>query len=663
MRNIIFLWIASALLIITGCTKNEIDNEQPNPEKEGQTLVMTVSVPNGAPQTRLNLEPDIGTKNIIVKWKVNDVINFFFEQGITLLQGTPVTLASQNISEDGKKATFIVNIPTGQGEINIGDPFTIYALHGAPFVLDQTNGKINVNVSPVGFSLLSELNNVPVSGEVTITPQSGQSTINFNHLGVLQCLNFKNSSGADFVITPTLANEGGTTWYYTYSGGTTAPHYDLIGQLVEDVTVTPSGAGTVTIPAGSTVQLAQWVMPKVVNTPEIKLNALASGGTNYVSENSKPARSSAMQEGSAYHLYALWDGSKLYFTNSTFIPPIPPTGDVMHADGGSDFIGVVYSRSGNVYYNSTQDGNTWSGETLLGAGTEARIAIDGTNKTHVVFTTGGKIAYTKYDGSSWSDVVYIETNYSGSCSKPDIDVDGSGYVHVTYTDTRGNAGNWSDFPDIMYAQNTTGVFQKTLIYNGYRESLGGSSYDSKYYNKGSCIAVDAAGNYYIIAHQYILEQWMGGSYKNYNIVIKTATAGGGASSSSTDNHVLYDLEYDGTNVIALYKDSNGNRTAIIQVSGNAASFINQSGISGTLSPHTLSRLGEVAGLAGSNKLFAKYLVGGISTETVYSDITVKSSTKVAAVNKVDTADRVYAVYTDNTDSVIKVKEITTSPAI
>nr|HPK29520.1 hypothetical protein [Bacteroidales bacterium] len=120
MRNIIFLWIASALLIITGCTKNEIDNEQPNPEKEGQTLVMTVSVPNGAPQTRLNLEPDIGTKNIIVKWKVNDVINFFFEQGITLLQGTPVTLASQNISEDGKKATFIVNIPTGQGEINIG---------------------------------------------------------------------------------------------------------------------------------------------------------------------------------------------------------------------------------------------------------------------------------------------------------------------------------------------------------------------------------------------------------------------------------------------------------------------------------------------------------------------------------------------------------------
>jgi len=33
------------------------------------------------------------------------------------------------------------------------------------------------------------------------------------------------------------------------------------------------------------------------------------------------------------------------------------------------FIGVVYSKGGvdqNVYYNSTQDGNTWLGETSLG---------------------------------------------------------------------------------------------------------------------------------------------------------------------------------------------------------------------------------------------------------------------------------------------------------
>jgi hypothetical protein len=154
---------------------------------------------------------------------------------------------------------------------------------------------------------------------------------------------------------------------------------------------------------------------------------------------------------------------------------------------------------------------------------------------------------------------------------------------------------------------------------------------------------------------------MGGNSKDYNIVIKTATASGGASSSSSDKHLLYDLEYDGTNVVALYKDSNGNRTATIQVNGNAAAFINHSGISGTLSPHSLSHKCEVAGLAGSN-LFVKHLVAGNPTETVYSDITVKSGTKVAAVNKVNTTNKLYAVYTDNTGSVIKVKAVESTPA-
>jgi hypothetical protein len=195
-------------------------------------------------------------------------------------------LASQNISEDGKKATFTITVPTGPGEIDLGNPFTIYALHGAPFVLDQPNGKINVNVSPVGFNKLTELIDVPISGELTVNSSGDPVSIQFNHLGVLQCLNFKNSSGSDFVITPTLTNEGGTTWYHMPAGGN-VPYYDLIGKAVANPAGAPPAAGTVTISGNSTEQLAQWVMPKDVNTPEIKLNAQASGGTNYVSDNSK----------------------------------------------------------------------------------------------------------------------------------------------------------------------------------------------------------------------------------------------------------------------------------------------------------------------------------------------------------------------------------------
>ena len=355
MSNKFFLGIASAFLLLAGGAKNESENENPTPEIEEYKLVITVSAPGESPETRLSLAPEAGTKNIIVTWKEGDVINFFFRQGTTLAEGNSVTLTQQDISANGKNATFTITVPAG---IDTNDSFTVYALHGAPFILD--GGKINVNVSPVGFSLLTALNNVPVSGEVTVTPPAGPITIDFNHLGVLQCLNFKNTSASDFVITPALANASGTDWYYTYSGGTTAPHYDLIGKQVEDATVTPSAAGNVTIPSNGTVLLAQWVMPTADNTPEIKLTA-RNGATTYVSNNCKSARGSAMQEGSAYHLYTIWDGNELYFTNSTFTPksstepnPLSYVAEYNVNPAGTDFATdlTAYNVSGYFKYNN-----------------------------------------------------------------------------------------------------------------------------------------------------------------------------------------------------------------------------------------------------------------------------------------------------------------------
>ncbi len=652
------------LILFTGCAENEIENEQTTPDAEGRTLVITASMPDESPQTRLSLTPDTESKDIIVKWKAGDVINLVFDQGTSVKEGTPITLTQQNISSDGKTATFTITIPQG---INVNNQCTIYAVHGATYQLNMYDYVV-VNVSPVGFSLLTALNNVPVSGRVEVNNLLSPITIGLEHLGLLQCLNFKNSSGSDFIITPTLVKNGGISWYHTYSGGTTAPHYNLYNQQVSDFTVTPSTTAAVTIQAGETVLLAQWIMPKNVNTPEIKLNAQESGGTNYVSVNSKPARSSAMQKGKAYHLYALWDGTNLYFTgNNTFTPP--PTGDLMHADGGNNFIGVVYSKGGgdqNVYYNSTQDGNTWLGETLLGTGTEARIAIDGSNHPHVVFTTADhKIAYMKHDGTNWSTDYIVSNNVGGTgeCSKPDIDVDGNGYAHITYTDTKGGdlkAGYLADLPNIMYAENKTnsgGAFIKSIVFDGYV-----TAWEEYHYLKGSRIAVDAAGTtYYIIAHKYahILPYQSQQENETYSISIQSpGVKYGNYQTASTDQHDLYDLEFDGTKVVALYKELNQNRTATIQISGTQASFINQTNITtGTAVPYSLSHRCEIAGIAGSNNLFVKYS----STENTHTDITIKAGTQVAAVNKTNTDNKFYAVYTDNADSRIKVREISTTP--
>ena len=49
------------------------------------------------------------------------------------------------------------------------------------------------------------------------------------------------------------------------------------------------------------------------------------------------------------------------------------------------------------------------------------------------------------------------------------------------------------------------------------------------------------------------------------------------------------------------------------------------------------------------------------TETVFTEITVKSGTQVAAVDKGDALFTVFLVYTDNADSSIKVREVQYTP--
>ena len=671
MRNRFFLWIASALLLVAGCTNDEIVNEQQAPG-EGK-ITLTASVPGETAQTRLSLTPDLYSKNIVVTWKEGDMLQFYFKQGVTIYEPTFIQLALEDITMEGKRATFTLDIPQG---IDNQEPYTVWAIHGTNSRLSP-DGDILVNVSPIEFTAFYLLKNVPIMGKVDVAAGASIGVINFEHLGVLQCLTMSNSSGEGFTFTPSLGfanQEAGTDWYYTASEGS-VPYYNLTSETVqnENEFLPPPlpPYGEITIPQLSGAQLVQWVRP-IADTPapEIVLNAQPPIGEPIVSANTKPARVAAMQTGRAYHLYALWDGTNLYFTDDTFTPPVLPlTGNLMHADGGDDYIGVVYSKGdGKVYYNSTKNGNTWLGETPLGAGTEARIAIDqieGSYKPHVVFTSNNKIAYTAFDGANWTDLVYIESNFSGACSKPDIDVDGSGYAHITYTDTKGNTGDYTDQPDIMYAENRTngdGTFKKVVIYNGYVNNAGGSDWNRCYYNRGSRIAVDATGNYYIMAHKHIHNTSSGHQDRSYNVVIKTSTASGGTGTTSSDGHNIYDLKFNGSDVHALYKDNNVNRMARIQVSGSTASFVfpynfTTSGIV----PHGLSRCGyEVAGLSGSN-LFVRYLDQANPTETVFTDITVKTGTQVAAVNKGDVFHTVLLVYTDNADSSIKVWGVPYTP--
>jgi len=653
MKNKFLLWAASVLFVITGCTTDVIVDEKPV-TVNGRKITLTASMPNEPPQTRLSLEQEAGTKNITVKWKAGDVVQFFFKQDATLVAGTPVTLAGTDITMEGKKAAFSLEVPT---EIDEQSAFTVYSLHGAEASVN--GGKINANVYPVGFKPISELTDVPVAGKVEVAAGASAGDVPLAHLGVLHCLTIRNSAEAEWVVTPALdfVNAEDAWFYRPDVAG--IPYYDLVGETVEFLPGTPLSPSAVTVPAGGSLQLVQWVMPNTNITPEIWLTAQLTGDINVVSSNSKPARSTALVKGRAYHLYALWEGTSLNFTDDTFTPPLAIdeltlSGDLIHAADGSGFIGVVYSKGdGKVYYNAAQTSGTWVGETDFGTGSEARVAVDRSDHPHVVFKTAdNKIAYLRHNGTAWSSPVYIESNDAGACSKPDIDVDAGGNAHITYTDTRGQNGNYTDHPDIMYAVNSSGGFVKTVIHNGYYESYGGADAGADYFNKGSYISVDGVGNYYIIAHHYGFWKWMSGTDRTYSIAITTNSATGSSSVSSADLYDLYDLEFNGTEVVALYKDYTANRTATIEVSAATALFTNPQDIVTAVTPHGLSGTSSatlVAGLAASN-LFTKYN----TMENTESGVTVKTGTRVAAVN---IGTDFFSVYTDNADSKIKILKI------
>jgi uncharacterized repeat protein (TIGR02543 family) len=337
------------------------------------------------------------------------------------------------------------------------------------------------------------------------------------------------------------------------------------------------------------------------------------------------------------------------------IVPIEPQGTLLHAAAGSDFTGVVYKdkNDSKIYYNEVGTDGVWGTKTEVeNAGEDIRLAIDGDDNPHVAYTTGGKIGYRKYGGSAWTDEVLIESNNAGgtgSCSKPDIAVDGSRKAHITYTDTNGyHVSKDENRDDIMYANNTSGSFVKQVIFDGWYDYPSGSNYYYDYYNWGSQIALDSNGDYYIIARNQ--SRYGAADTMSYSVKAKFESGSGGTEGNKTDYYATYDLTSSGSKVIALYGHS-GSKTSELTVSGTTISFSNTHALpGGTVSSVATYGTDRVVGGVISGKLQTFYN----GTATVYDD-TVKNGTKVSVVY---VGGNFYAIYTDNSDS-IKMVEIGT----
>lgn len=645
------------LFFVAGCQDEEVhlvEDKEPDATAENvgvRIFSLTASMPEGSGGTRVAFTQD--GKNVSLTWEEGDQLDLLFVQGETKVKQSLVQVS--NISADGKKAGFSINLPP---EIQDGT-FDLYGVYGglglsdsnpSLALLPKTDGS-----APSLVSMTEGKHFMLVFSQTGLSTASPQASVTFRHVGSFFCLTLKNASGTPVEnLGSAKLSSSGTGW--AYNSGSEQMYYSVTNdQLQGDsggdyiMLYADGGIGT-----NDTINFWGWYPPLPgVNWPELTLTLYDKDNTLLgESSTDKPARTSPTLPGKCYHLYGVWNDAGLHYTDHTYTAPLQMEdlsieGDLRHAEGADNFIAMVYTRSGVVYYNQAQRNGEWSGEIALGTGSDPRIAIDADNNPHVVYVSEGKIVYLTSDGEGPTPPVFIESNYGGSCSLPDIAVDGSGYAHITYSDTKG--GSYSDtYVEIMYANNSSGSFVKNMIYDGdYYYSSGYGQ--GTYYEKGSRIAVDGTGQYFILSFQRYFDRTMGGSnYTSLSIQFKSQDKSGSVSSGND----IYDIGFDGSNVVAFYKTGNVITTSELTVSGATIGFANPQTVTTALSntyanPATLLALPGVRVLGGisSTGLFVKY---GTEADELLGDAVKSGTVAVVAQSGVDT----YVAFTGS-DGIIK----------
>lgn len=654
MKKLIF-YIITIILILAGCNKLEIPvddiNEETNIEQLGETKTLSISaeMPH-EPSTRVTLTEE-EDNSIKLTWEEGDELQLCFVQDDNKVKRV-VTV--NNITNEGKKASFDVVVPTEFGDNN----FDLYGVYGGAGLLDSDP---TIAVLPTVSSSVSSLNALS-DGEYTmmrfsakeITGNTGVS-VTFQHIGSLFSLILKNATAAN-MDNMGEARITSTTGGWAYNSVESGKSYNLVTETFLDVetagnyiSLYADGA----IAADNTLSFWGWYPPLTdMNWPELTLQLYDKSNVLIgSSSNAKPARTASTDAGKCFYFYAVMNDAGLHFTDNSHTAPLniedlTIEGDLRHAASGTDFIGMVYTKAGNVYYNQAQLSGEWAGEVDLGAGSDARIAIDGSDIPHVVYTTSDNmIAYSKGNGATFT-TEYIESGNGGRCSRPDIAVDGDGFAHITYSDTRGGS-DYDSYIEIMYAVNSSGAFTKAIIYDG--EFYNRTGY---YYNKGSRIEVDENGNYFILTHFDYNDRSARPFFNRYELKITTASASGSSVQSYSDKHDIYDMFFDGTNVIAFYKSDNVVTTALLTVSGSTISFDSPEEVTASIAntysnPATLLALPTTRVLGGisDGKVFTKH-----GADEQVTDKTVKSETVVVATQ---CGGDIYTAYTDSSDGMIR----------
>ncbi|KGN91819.1 hypothetical protein HQ43_07010 [Porphyromonas canoris] len=276
-------------------------------QEKGRKLTLTASMPQNEAGMRVGLEKGADGNTLVARWKAGDKVAFIFEQTGTLTAPVEVTISS--IEQDGKLARLSIEVPE---IINVQQEYTIHAFCGIPGTGARVqDGEILVDILPLRENRLEDIV-VPVIAEEDVDPDETDIELDFSHLGSIEYVDLKNSSGEELRVSNChLYPVKGDAEEWRYVPGNGKIHfYKVSAENVLSVDGTKpnpikESGSAVSIAPGATHTFAVWHYPKKRNIPEFGISMQTDGGA-VLSRNTRVAKPFAMTPGKAYRVRAEW---------------------------------------------------------------------------------------------------------------------------------------------------------------------------------------------------------------------------------------------------------------------------------------------------------------------------------------------------------------------
>lgn len=268
-----------------------------------QHITVTATLPassDSARKARAVVQHATGTLKLTTKWQTGDRVNVIMEQNGKLVRANAT--AVRDVSTDGKRCHFTLEVPQG---IDAQKPIKVYGACGVN--VDIKDNQFVVAAQPI-YRAKSQ-GTAPLYFTAEINKFSEFSDVKFEHLGTYEVVHVQNGTRAQIAVEEARLTAE-TAWSLGTKDGKGAWYAPLTGRVWQDGSANVSTEAQAIAPRSEGVFINWYVPNGTLINPRVSAKV---NGTTVTSTAQKEANVK-MQAGRAYHVYALWDGQELHFS-------------------------------------------------------------------------------------------------------------------------------------------------------------------------------------------------------------------------------------------------------------------------------------------------------------------------------------------------------------